>query len=342
MRCPECGYENREHYRFCGRCGAVLPIPEPVSETSAKPVTAKPSGAVRLSSPGLTDEPKRNLDYLLQDDEPHHGHGRMYVALALLLVAGALLFWHWRREGFPWAQPPSRAGDTTATPAPAAPASSPPPARNAPGSQRAAVASQGVSATAETAKGQPEQAQAPPASAAVIANAPTGVAQTKAAETAPPLEPASSSKAPSGEPADSSRAAATSLGPAESLEKLRAPATKPTQPEAPPPDVSSTRSDKLVAEGEKYLYGDGVPQNCARAQKNLTAAAKRLNAKAQSLLGTMYATGHCVNRDLPTAYRWYAKALHQDPGNQRVQQDLQVLWRQMNSDERQAALRTPQ
>jgi TPR repeat protein len=53
----------------------------------------------------------------------------------------------------------------------------------------------------------------------------------------------------------------------------------------------------------------------------------------------MYATGHCVTRDLPTAYRWFARALRQDPANKRVQQDLEVLWRQMTPDERQAALR---
>ena len=41
----------------------------------------------------------------------------------------------------------------------------------------------------------------------------------------------------------------------------------------------------------------------------------------------MYATGHCVGRDLPTAYRWFARALHQEPQNSRISADLQVLWR---------------
>lgn len=121
-----------------------------------------------------------------------------------------------------------------------------------------------------------------------------------------------------------------------------APTAKPSKPELKPPTAASSYSDRLVADGEKYLYGDGVSPNCDRAQKKLSAAAKRLNAKAQSLLGTMYATGHCVNRDLPTAYRWFAKALHQDPNNKRVQQDLEVLWRQMTADERQVALRSAQ
>jgi len=53
----------------------------------------------------------------------------------------------------------------------------------------------------------------------------------------------------------------------------------------------------------------------------------------------MYATGHCVSRDLPLAYRWFAMALQHDPGNTRLQSDLQVLWNQMTADERQIAMR---
>ncbi len=71
--------------------------------------------------------------------------------------------------------------------------------------------------------------------------------------------------------------------------------------------------------------------DCGRAGKSLLAAAARSSAKAQSVLGTMYATGHCVTRDVPTAYRWFAKALHQDPGNVRLQRDLEVLWAQMTA-----------
>jgi len=38
-------------------------------------------------------------------------------------------------------------------------------------------------------------------------------------------------------------------------------------------------------------------------------------------------------------YRWFAKALHQDPENGRIQRDLEILWRQMTPDERQMAMR---
>jgi hypothetical protein len=51
----------------------------------------------------------------------------------------------------------------------------------------------------------------------------------------------------------------------------------------------------------------------------------------------MYATGHCVGRDLPTAYRWFARALHEQPSNTRLQQNLQVIWNQMTPSEKQIA-----
>ena len=72
--------------------------------------------------------------------------------------------------------------------------------------------------------------------------------------------------------------------------------------------------DRLVADGEKYLYGRGVPETARGRREICRSAREQSNAKAQTLLGAMYATGHCVSRDLPTAYRWFAKALHGDPG----------------------------
>jgi TPR repeat protein len=115
-------------------------------------------------------------------------------------------------------------------------------------------------------------------------------------------------------------------------------ATPPVKPKierkAPATDASA---EALETQGENYLYGRGVQADCGRAGKNLLAAAARSSAKAQSVLGTLYATGHCVTRDVPTAYRWFAKASHQDPGNERLQRDLEVLWQQMTPEERELA-----
>ena len=123
-------------------------------------------------------------------------------------------------------------------------------------------------------------------------------------------------------------------------EKASTPAPRKPVAAKPQPSVPAEKADdRLAAEGERYLYGTGVRQNCDRAQKNLMMAARGSNTKAYTLLGAMYATGHCASRDLPTAYRWFARALHQDPGQARVQRDLELLWRQMTPDERQIAQR---
>ena len=104
-------------------------------------------------------------------------------------------------------------------------------------------------------------------------------------------------------------------------------------------DSSASEADALLTQGERYLYGNGVAQNFGRAQSSLEAAADRGSSRALSDLGTMYSTGHCVRRDLPTAYRWFAKALHQQPANNRISTDLQVLWNQMTPEEKQTAMK---
>jgi TPR repeat protein len=96
-------------------------------------------------------------------------------------------------------------------------------------------------------------------------------------------------------------------------------------------------AEALEAQGEDYLHGHGVRADCGLAGKSLLAAAAQSSAKAQTVLGTMYATGHCVTRDVPLAYRWFARASHQDPRNLRLQRDMEVLWAQMTPQERELA-----
>jgi TPR repeat protein len=64
--------------------------------------------------------------------------------------------------------------------------------------------------------------------------------------------------------------------------------------------------------------------------------------KAMIFLGGLYSAGTCAPRDLPTAYRWFALALHKEPDNQSLQDDLQKLWSQMTQPERQLAIRLSQ
>ena len=165
------------------------------------------------------------------------------------------------------------------------------------------------------------QTQAPPVAAATDSTQGSQVDQAQPSNSSPQNDSAAA-------PGEDSAEAATPPVAARKTPKMRA---QPTPP-------ASTQAADLEAEGEKYLYGNGVPENCSRARTNLLAAAQHSNAQAQNVLGTMYATGHCATRDLPTAYRWFSRSLRKDPSNTRIEQDLRVLWNQMTPEERQLAL----
>jgi len=108
-----------------------------------------------------------------------------------------------------------------------------------------------------------------------------------------------------------------------------------------PPDSGGT-GDADYRKAEAYLYGRGVPENCDEAVRLLKAASAKQSAKARSTFGTMYATGHCVPRDLPTSYEWFALALRVDPNNQILEKDLTAIWNQMTPPERQMATKQKQ
>jgi len=212
-----------------------------------------------------------------------------------------------------------------------------------PGPPAATNPSAGASQPKPEAAAKPETAEAEkPASAtgATPVNPPANAsaeAETKPAETKPVAEAAP----PPVKAAENKEAAS----PAET-EKAKTPAAeesakaivpKPT-PVAPPaqPDTG----DALFRKGEAYLYGRGVTEDCDQAIKYLRAASDKAHAKARSTMGTMYATGHCVPRDLPSSYRWFALALRADPNNTVLEQDLTAVWNQMTPPERQAATKS--
>ena len=97
-----------------------------------------------------------------------------------------------------------------------------------------------------------------------------------------------------------------------------------------------------MTEAERYIYGRGVAQDCDRGLRLLKPAAEQSNVKAMISLGALYSTGNCTPRDLPTAYRWFALALHKEPDNQALQNDLQKLWSTMTPPERQLAIKLSQ
>jgi hypothetical protein len=349
IRCPECGYENRDMYRFCGMCGATLRREATVQAPASQPQTAtaevspRPAEAEPVSSTPrfITEEPgtSGNLEYLLEEEAPK-SRGKFVITLVLLLLAAGLMVWHWQRDGYPWA------ARSSAPPSVQAPAQNagPPVASN---SQPAAPAADAPAPKAQnpppqseaTSSDTPSQATEPKAEAAAKKTDPAAPKETAVPDGGATDQTSASDAAASG---SSTGADASQPSPAEATAIPPAVSPKP-QPEsrvvvAPTPGLRA--DDKLAAEGEKYLYGNGVSQDCGLAQKNLRIAAGHLNARAMTLMGAMYATGHCVTRDLPTAYRWFAKALHQDPSNSRVQQDLEILWKQMTPGERQMATKS--
>jgi TPR repeat protein len=97
-----------------------------------------------------------------------------------------------------------------------------------------------------------------------------------------------------------------------------------------------------VGEAERYIYGRGVGQDCDHGLRLLKTAAQQSDSKAMISMGALYSTGTCTPRDLPTAYRWFALALHKDPDNKTLQDDLQSLWSKMTQPERQLAIKLSQ
>jgi hypothetical protein len=330
VRCEQCGHENDVQYHFCGMCGSPLRSP---AALAVKPTATTTPVALVPSFLGLTDEPKRDLNYLLEDDDEPSSRRWLYIVAVLLLALGGGAAWYWWSGAWPWEARGSAgsAASSQATPTPSATVTPPvePSSSQEPSGNTAAVA--------PPAAGNQAMAPAPPAGdkqavPAPTASAPATDSEDKAASQTTAAPDASSS--PTGATSE-----APSAAPAPEEVKATPPPPKVRIAKARPAAVPANPEDKLVSDGERYLYGNGVAQDCDRAQKNLVAAARHTSSKAYTLLGAMYATGHCVTRDLPTAYRWFARALHQDPGNTRLQQNLEVVWKQMTPEEQRVAMR---
>jgi len=350
VRCTHCGYDNSPEYRFCGMCGAALAHPPVQTKTPLRDVTpaAKPaSGNGDHEKPGpsvesvhgpsflgLAEDPKTEFHYLYEDEPPRSYAGLIFFILLLAVVSGAG-YWQWKHHGFPFNRFGATSAQQSASPSEVAPAQNQDqqthidkPMTGAGDTQPAQANENKPADTGKTSDFTPQGEQTSSAAGAATSNNATP-AQQPASTEPPPEKPAEEAKA----------TPPPSVTPARPKKATRTPAAKPA-----PKTESASLATKILpdadleAAGERYLYGaKGTPQNCAKAQSSLQTAATRGNSKAQTVLGTMYATGHCVGRDLPTAYRWFARALHQDPQNSRISADLQVLWRQMSPQERQLA-----
>jgi len=322
-------------------CAAALPLPQgPSARPNLEPQAKAPKPVSRPSPAGLEHEPvdPKSVSYLLEDEPVPSHRGRYLWLLVLLVGAFGAAAWHWRGDLGPLAAKFSSHVAGASTQAnPSVPTASESTAEAAPATSANAGTQVEKPATGASNQAPAASAQTPPPAA------PAGTAASSAADSAQSLPPGQSQPSNQPQPSDSASAAGVPK-PDESGEAASqpAPAVKPSKLRAQRAATAPTGIDDLEAEGEKYLYGNGVPENCTRARKNLLAAAQHSSAKAQNVLGTMYATGHCATRDLPTAYRWFGRSLRQDPGNTRIEQDLKVLWNQMTPEERKLALRSEQ
>ena len=174
----------------------------------------------------------------------------------------------------------------------------------------------------------PSKSEAPDGTEAAVRKAPSADSDTQATNATPRSGAEQASASEVRNPKPTVKTAARS----EASETSNASETTRTPHRNPSPADSTT----LVA--EKYLYGHGVPQDCNRALSLLRPAAADSNSKARSMLGAMYATGHCVPRDLPSSYHWFALALREEPNNVWVSRNLQSVWNQMSDSEKQLAM----
>ena len=376
VQCRHCGHESPADYRFCGMCGRpvpepALPVPTRVKEpeevylpdlTERRARSAERSespSATSISGPsflGIGDQPSTpEFSYLLED-EPNRGPGRVLLALIIILGLGAAGWWQVHRHGGrQWLYavirnpklltqsakaedglPADRLNRSTAA---LMESSSNPNASKETDLQvqgQTLVPKDGEPVETKKADSQPSANNSAESNTKESENP---VPKHVNAEEAVRKQPASENEATASNQQDNDGTeAAVRKQPAEDRAS-----TKPTPrsglEQTNAKESTSGVDDSNIRLAEKYLYGQGVRQNCGRALNLLRPAAESSNPKARSLLGTMYATGHCVPRDLASSYRWFALSLREQPNNVWVSRNLQSVWNQMSDSEKQTAMR---
>lgn len=319
-------------------------------KSAAEPLIAGPSflglnkPSVNQGHDGRSQQSSGNLDYLLDDEEePKRGWGKLLLVLLALALAGGFGYLHWKQGGFAWVNGEKKTVAATPDSTPSAPdsgnttasANNPSDSGSAQTNTSQATAQNPVAPSAEPQSSAPQNLPAQNAAAPDASSQPaaSGTTQNAPAATQPgdnPLPPAS---------APSVDAAADKPPAAGKPIHSRAEARKPPAPKA---TAAKPAAVDPVAEAERYINGRGVHQDCDRGMHMLKQAAQESNVKAMISLGARYSSGTCAPRDLPTSYRWFALALHKEPDNPALQDDLQKLWAQMTQPERQLAIKLSQ
>jgi Double zinc ribbon/Sel1 repeat len=352
LKCQACGHSNDSGQKFCGMCGsrvdrraverrtpspaepratamanAQLPPPEtpgraaelapmvavadqpketqpsPVSEVLPHPKAQpaifrnEPPRATGVSGPsflGLGDEPENPGEYLLEDEGSSGGMLRRLVLIAILAAIAGLVFVGWRSS--------SRASPK-----------SPPPPQPQP-TESASPQSKGADSA-------PDTAQSAKSSDSSPANDAPGDAK----------DAPDDGKAAAAAPAVTGGADKISSGKDESAAPRRK--TSHESPEEPSP--GQRRPSAMLLLAQQYLQGrGGVKQNCEQGLTYLKAATQKNEPAAAVQMGALYASGHCVQRDQVSAYRWFNSAHELDPANPWIQTNLDQLWAEMTPQQR--------
>lgn len=288
-----------------------------------------------------------NLKYLLEEDEePKRSGGKLLLIVVALALAVGFGYLHWRQGGFDWLnageKKPAAAGKETPDAAPSAAESG-----GAAGAAAATPDSATTPTTGASGGGAVPSTSGVASSPADSAATPAQTdSQATAAQTTPAQKtPAQAEQSDPNLPAGSTPAGFNSDGQSPAAEATARPKPETHKPAAVRPvAVKPTPAKPIdpVTEAERFIYARGARQDCDRGLRMLKVPAEQSNSKAMISLGALYSTGTCTPRDLPTAYRWFALALHKEPDNQALQDDLQRLWSQMTAPERQLAIKLSQ
>jgi hypothetical protein len=291
-------------------------------------------GINQPSIDSLREKSFSGLDSFFEHEPPKNSGGRILLMVVLLAALGGAGWWVYTNYLGPAESRKAETASSTGS------SSAREPSTETPAMKDATAAPDAGSSTATP-------SAATPSAATPTAQVPNGTSENANANSdAVPKTPGDAQPAAVAKPV-TPRATPERVAPTEKLAAKREPgvtsarAAKAETSRQPAPEVADT-GDADFRKADAFLYGRGAAENCDQAVKYLKAASAKSNAKARSAFGTMYATGHCVPRDLPTSYLWFALALQVDPNNQILEKDLNSVWSEMTPPERQLATRMKQ
>jgi hypothetical protein len=283
--CPQCGFENEVHHRFCGECGGPLAAPANATSILSRPLPAQPTqnagerieaapqfgSILHLSDPAVDSLNRGSGDGRWHNDvlavgmeepesPPPRRSYRLYIGMALAVVIAGLAYLAWRGGQ----SAPKESPFPAPAPAAAVQPNSPPPAVQRQSPQQQPGSTQVSTAPAE-APGQKPQNAAPQTSAP---KTPTVAKDSPVVSTSGNQELATALGFLNGPQRDSATAAQWLW---RAVEKRNTAAT--------------------VLLAGLYLRGDGVQKNCDQGRVLLDAAADKGSKDAASLLRNLQAFG---------------------------------------------------